>query len=945
MRFGFKRDRKLKIATCLYMAAGLLLPSSVFASTTYNGTITGDTSDSSTFSGKVSQSGSTVTYDFKGQGVTSIGNKNSGVADIQSGTSKKTVVINADTLSTRGFAKEKAFVIGDNVDVTVNGDLDLKAVGSKGWGITALGMLREGMGEGVRSDIHINGNVTMRNSDDSNPWAVYDTDSIHGGYDNVGYKGSRWAPVGINLGESHGSTITVNGTVDLAVKGIGVATDPFYPSSGMAGPDLAKVSINGGRIITPEDQSEGYYSLASFGGTINMNMNADQTAATNNKVEMVGNVISMKHYKMGDGTNSGNPYFYQDGRINIGLNTQDSTWKGVIDNSGTNNAGEVNVFLGNGATWTHESPSKTNGLDATHMPEPSVYHYAGTYDNVSHVNNLVGTSEMKTAGAIKLGHSSTMDIAKLSGSVKLMYAHNGDGADKSQYVGGDVIVRSANENSKVSLYTDSTGITVTDDASVTRVLNALASKLTYSAYATGERNLSGNLGIASGLTASSRLVREGTLGFTDGSGVGRLTQLVDEDKTDSLQDTMQIIEDNMLGADQRTYWSSKGIRATDAAKYNFTSNVVLTADAANSKTVVKDSPAMFGTIMWNGDRRGRVDMNGYSLTLNNTGAVRTSAIAVGDNQIYRSGAGIYATSNEVVFDNINSLHITSTVPAGTSASAYGIYVEGTNSRGAYYNGDGNAKVTINNVIGDDHAVTIDLKGDLYRPYALRVDKNSGSAALSINGYVNYTLPTGIGLYVTGGNVSLGGGHMSVDSAQVIQNVAGDDGTGGRVWINATNDDAGNVVGADHKVQLDGQIYTGRNSKTFINLVNGDSYWTGIARTGGEGTEQGQLHLRLGNGSLWTSHNGSDVAGDEQTVNTLIGEGGTVVVQDALPIHVQNYSGNLNVVYSHTGNGQQTTDYSGGKFTIDTAANASTITLITDSTGMSLDTESNAEASF
>mgnify|MGYP006880152420 CR=1 FL=1 len=31
------------------------------------------------------------------------------------------------------------------------------------------------------------------------------------------------------------------------------------------------------------------------------------------------------------------------------------------------------------------------------------------------------------------------------------------------------------------------------------------------------------------------------------------------------------------------------------------------------------------------------------------------------------------------------------------------------------NGDGNAKVTINNAIGDDHAVTIDLKGDLYRP--------------------------------------------------------------------------------------------------------------------------------------------------------------------------------------------------------------------------------------
>lgn len=45
---------------------------------------------------------------------------------------------------------------------------------------------------------------------------------------------------------------------------------------------------------------------------------------------MVGNVLAMK-----SSDEAGKAMVYQNGRLNIGLTTQDSSWKGVIDNAGT----------------------------------------------------------------------------------------------------------------------------------------------------------------------------------------------------------------------------------------------------------------------------------------------------------------------------------------------------------------------------------------------------------------------------------------------------------------------------------------------------------------------------------------------------------------------------------------------------------------------------------
>lgn len=53
----------------------------------------------------------------------------------------------------------------------------------------------------------------------------------------------------------------------------------------------------------------------------------------------------------------GEPYFYRTGQVNIGLTNDKSSWTGVVDNTGTKQTGEVNLWLQNNAVWNHKSLS------------------------------------------------------------------------------------------------------------------------------------------------------------------------------------------------------------------------------------------------------------------------------------------------------------------------------------------------------------------------------------------------------------------------------------------------------------------------------------------------------------------------------------------------------------------------------------------------------------
>lgn len=368
--------------------------------------------------------------------------------------------------------------------VVVNSNLDITATSE---------CLSAGITAANNANLIINGNVKMRKDNAENPWGII-TDNVHGNYgpgtgtsdsSATKYTGARWNPTGISITGGQ-ADITVNGDVDLAVRGTAVKTDPYGSVEGVNPHNLATISLLGKstRIDTPyreENFVEGfgkfiepYYALASYGGTINVNVKNQE--AQNGKVEMVGNVISMKR---SSGTYTSD--VYQDGRINIGLTTGDSYWKGLIDNANlaqtsptekdnyghpkydsaippvdADHSGEVNLWLQNGAQWIYENASRKNGLDYKHMPEYSQSSY-GSYDGISHLSSLVGGKDKSSAGIIKVNDNDPIHIANAEGVTKIWYDHAD--ATPGTIIGGDVKVLNAKTGSEMMLYTGNNGIT------------------------------------------------------------------------------------------------------------------------------------------------------------------------------------------------------------------------------------------------------------------------------------------------------------------------------------------------------------------------------------------------------------------------------------------------------------------------------------------------------
>ena len=115
-----------------------------------------------------------------------------------------------------------------------------------------------------------------------------------------------------------------------------------------------------------------------------------------------------------------------------------------------------------------------------------------------------------------------LTIDNYSGNTNIFYAHTGNGEAAENYAAGDTVIKHAAEGSVVSMITDNSGIAMDNEYSVANVLNALAGKLTYSNFVTGEKNLTGYVKIADGLTASSKAMQTGDISFSSEDGKGSL---------------------------------------------------------------------------------------------------------------------------------------------------------------------------------------------------------------------------------------------------------------------------------------------------------------------------------------------------------------------------------------------------------------------------------------
>lgn len=320
-------------------------------------------------------------------------------------------------------------------------------------------------------------------------------DSLKLSVDTTGFRAQGIYAVGGKI------TIDADTTISASAQ---TESNGIYSSTG------GTVTMSGNLTIQKDSKAANYIALKSDGnGEINVNMKDGKAGAGIVKID--GDVFTKSEETedyWGDETTS------TSSTVNLALQGKDSTWNGrslyevSSDDDSTSSYGAFNLWLTDGATWTNEKNGKK---------VPSGF-------TGSHVTNFTGGSNAAHAGNIFQNDTKKITIDNYSGYANIYYAHEGNGEAAENYKAGDTIITKAAAGSQISLITDNSGIEMDNEYSVANVLNALAGKLTYSAYAKGEKHLTGYVKIASGLTASSVAMQTGNIAFSDKDGKGSLAE-------------------------------------------------------------------------------------------------------------------------------------------------------------------------------------------------------------------------------------------------------------------------------------------------------------------------------------------------------------------------------------------------------------------------------------
>ena len=947
-----------------------------------NGPITFDyKKDSKVFGRSVSQIGGNsknLAYNFAGKTV----NITTGGSDWapMGMTPNVKAVINAKQLNLKtpeaGMMGTYGIYLEDGDDITVNSDVNMTVNGGA-YMVDGIFMGHMGAAEAAKTKLTINGNVTMRgtgndqSSDDF--WGIKGTGE-DGGYPT--YMGSRWAPEGIYLGKEGGSSITINGNVDMAVKGNGAVTDAYYKVAGQNSLDNV-LTLNGDvNIITPKSRERGFLALGAFGGTVNVNVKTETdaggkvkvTGASDHKVNLVGNLYASK-----DDGNGDNTYYFRDGAINLGLTTSDSTWSGVVSNTnkntptGKSQQGDINLWLQNGATWNHEAVSRADAVYAagnngkTTLPSPSNGLY-GAYDGISHLTTLTGGKDADHAGLIAMKDKADVEVGTYSGFSRIYYNH--ENSTPKQMIGGDFKVSKALDGSRITLMTGSNGLDTSstkaaDKNLVSETLNALAGKLYYLAK---DGKLSAKAALAEGLTASEASLDLKNVTFKESNGQGQYLYTPASDIPEEQTETA--FTDTITGVKAKDMkYVNTGVRKEDGT-YKFTKDSEITIAAGGPAVKVEEDVII------------RAD--GKTLKMK---TVEGSGTVYGINQSTAKKAEITAKNLDVEVTSTSraeGIHMANSNaairPEMTINGNVNLKVSGTaNTLGAYI--QGNSRLTVNgNVTADvdGHNGGFSYYGATGLYSTSNMGPNSMGADITVNGNVDLKGKAhGIFANAGGSKVTVnGGGSIEVDKASTNPYAAirAEDGI---VNMNVKLDSNGNAVGSlDKKVNIKGNLAVttgavnevdkkGTLSQINLGLTTSDSTLQGVVynafpdegKKAGELTFKGEANLFLANGAAWmnekygdtgTSWGGKNFEGSHLT--RLAGgvsadKAGQIFQKDTGNITVDNYSGYTDVYYAH----EETAPKAmiGGDFIIRKAASGSGISLITDNKG--LNTSSNASA--
>ena len=289
------------------------------------------------------------------------------------------------------------------------------------------------------------------------------------------------------------------------------------------------------------------------GSTGRISVNVKNNAAGSHTVKLDGDVGAM-----GEAS-----------RIDVAMVNQDSGLNGLAFGKGT-----INFWLQNGAVWNNEK----HGVS---VPDKNSDGIGKDYDYTfegSRLVSLQGGSDASHAGVIFQKNDKDISIDNYSGHTRVFYAH--DAAMPTTMIGGDFRIKNAAAGSAITLTTDNTGLNTestkaADKNLVSATLNALANKLWYTAYTTGERNLTGKAEIAEGLTTSAASKRIEDITFDGTSGQGRYVYTPAVDPPPSTEQTKTEFTTRLRGVDEDQEYIDANVRQADGT-YRFTKDSTIT---------------------------------------------------------------------------------------------------------------------------------------------------------------------------------------------------------------------------------------------------------------------------------------------------------------------------------------------------------------------------------
>ena len=851
----------------------------------------------------------------------------------------KNVVINAENLHvdiTNNKGRADAIHVngssnGERGSLTLNGNLNMKAthdISADVGGAYTLGAYT------YQADIVINGNVTSAIDAGDGVNAYYGASHLYAsgatGEQKEGYKAG---------------TLTVNGNVDLS----GTAQGLFANIGG------AVVTVNGGGKIILDAKaakSNGYAAIRAEDSTANMNVKLDAagnaTGGLGNDVVIKGNVTSSVGAVNSIDKNGTMT------RVNLALDTEKSSLQGAIVNGfdredGTTGidteadeggsvskhfTGENNLWLQNGATWTNELYGRLKFFNDDKYKVP----FQG-----SHVTNFVGGASDAKAGNIFQNDRRTLTIDNYSGNTNIYYAHTGNGEAADNYAAGDTIIKHAQKDAAVTLITDNTGVSMDSEDSVTKVLNALAGKLTYSNFTTDENNLHGYVKIADGLTASSAAIKTGDITFNKEDGKGTYVKPEAPVIPPKTEFTTTLTGDTEADTEYAgNIQDGKYVFAADTTvKANANSAVdakaPLTIEAGSNKLVLtaKNGSWQEVTVAFNHDVAGTTKITAGELVIGAAGG-------------WGADADGYDRSGLVVKNgNVDITAATTTVHAHSDATnpAYGILAQNNGSRVDIH---GDLKLA-NDSFGPTHGL-----------WAEDAKEWGGKASIiNVDGKVDINLKNGNALTAirTGSTVTVGGGNIQIAKDNNKENYALK-ADGGNVNVNmkanklsagtTTTVIKGNAIAYSEKANSNFD-YPDRDSVINIGLSDKDSSWTGVAFAKDLGTTgnpyKGIINLYVSNGATWNneawgktndafagSHVAKFIGGNSEAA------AGNIFQKDSSNLTIDIYRGNTNIFYAHEGNGEAAGNYAAGDTIITSAVDGSVVNLITDNNGIDMNNE-------